>query len=482
MVTIENVSFSYQDAEGNGIQNINLSISPGECLLLCGKSGCGKTTVTRLLNGLIPHFHSGTLTGRVQVVGMDISKTPMHIIGEKVGSVFQNPRSQFFNVDTDSEIAFALENMAYPAEKIRQRVKETVQELGLEKLVGRSIFQLSGGEKQKIAFACIYALAPEVYVLDEPSSNLDVQGIEELGNLLKLLKSQGKTIVIAEHRLYYLKDIVDRILYMDKGSIRAEYTCGEFLQMSAEARAAKGLRTMECSASQVPNLPRGPRQPVLEIRNLTMSYGKRRIMENLHITASHGDIIGVIGNNGVGKSTFSKTLCGLRKEVSGLFLWKGRPVNPKQRLLLSYLVMQDVNYQLFADSVEEECYLGSDNPEQAKVGAVLRHLSLYEDRNRHPMSLSGGQKQRVAVAVSQLCNKEIIIFDEPTSGLDFASMMQVGEIITALAVAGKVIFIVSHDYELITKVCNRRIDFEKISIEEGEEIGSAKSKPSVPVA
>lgn len=472
MITLEKVSFAYQDSASIGIHNISLSIGTGECLLLCGRSGCGKTTVTRLINGLIPHFYNGALTGKVQVAGMDIAASPMYAITEKVGSVFQNPRSQFFNVDTDSEIAFGLENMAYPVNEIRRRVAQTARELKLERLLTRNIFALSGGEKQKIAFASVYALAPAVYVLDEPSSNLDVPAIADLQALLRRLKSQGKTIVIAEHRLYYLQDIVDRVIYMENGRIQAEYTGSAFRHMQAEERSSKGLRTMDLRTVPVPDAKKQPENPVLEMHNLTIARDRTPILANIRLAASRGDVIGVTGNNGAGKSTFSLTLCGLRPELSGLLLWEGLPVNRQQRLALSYMVMQDVNYQLFAASVAEECLLGNSRPDELAVAAVLHRLALSAYRQCHPLALSGGQKQRVAVAVGQLCNKEILIFDEPTSGLDFGSMLAVSQLIRDLAAAGKVIFVVTHDYELVASTCNRVICLADGAVQDSFAVGA----------
>ncbi len=202
MIELKNVSFSYQGQDHGGLHNVTLNIKQGECVLLCGRSGCGKTTITRLINGLIPYFYPGELTGDVLMDGQAIHELPMYQIAAKVGSVFQNPRTQFFNVDTDSEIAFGIENESRPLSELTQRVTQTVKELHIEKLRGRNIFELSGGEKQKIAFASVYAMNPELYLLDEPSSNLDMTSISELREHLRLIKAQGKTIVIAEHRLY----------------------------------------------------------------------------------------------------------------------------------------------------------------------------------------------------------------------------------------------------------------------------------------
>ena len=184
MIEFENVSFSYTGQEHGGLHDINLKISDGECVLFCGRSGCGKTTITRLVNGLIPQFYQGELHGRVLVDGQEISNIPMYQIAAKIGSVFQNPRTQFFNVDTDSEIAFGIENEARPPKKLAERVEQTTEDLHIQKLRNRNIFALSGGEKQKIAFASVYAMNPQIYLLDEPSSNLDMTSIQDLSRVL----------------------------------------------------------------------------------------------------------------------------------------------------------------------------------------------------------------------------------------------------------------------------------------------------------
>lgn len=460
MIAIKHVSFTYQGSGSDGIEDINLTIAPGECVLLCGRSGCGKTTVTRLVNGLIPFFYPGKLEGEVLVGGLNICDTPMYRISEKVGSVFQNPRSQFFNVDTDSEIAFGMENLSYPPELLRERVEHTTKELGIEKLRGRSIFELSGGEKQKIAFASIHSVSPEVYVLDEPSSNLDVDAIEELRRTLFLLKRQGKTILISEHRLYYLKDIADRVVYMDGGRIEKIYTAEQFLSISPAFLEKLGLRTMDLPSVRQVSKRTFPALPVLEVNAMTLHHKKQTVLNNVSLHAARGDILGVMGHNGAGKSTFSRALCGLHRGCTGSVLWEGKKVSRKQRLKLSYMVMQDVNYQLFAESVERECCFGIKNPDAALAAETMKELGLYGYKDRHPGALSGGQKQRAAVAVSMICGKEILIFDEPTSGLDYDSMAQVSKLLLRLAGMGKVIFVVTHDYEFISSVCSRVLHFD----------------------
>ena len=180
MISIDNVSFGYGEAQET-LSRVSADIAPGECVLLCGASGCGKTTVTKLINGLIPAFTPGCrLEGQVAVDGLDPGTTPMYELARKVGSVFQNPKSQFFNLDTDSELAFGLENEGRPPEEIRKRVADTVDALHLQDLQGRSIFSLSGGQKQLLAFGSVYAMGPETFVLDEPTANLDQDAIARL--------------------------------------------------------------------------------------------------------------------------------------------------------------------------------------------------------------------------------------------------------------------------------------------------------------
>lgn len=213
MIELKDVSFTYSGDNKAGVKNINLNIFKGEFIVLCGESGCGKTTITRLINGLIPNFYEGQISGNVRINGEEISKQPLYNTARIVGSVFQNPRSQFFNVDTTSEIAFGLENFGLPEYEIEKRIENTVNNFQIEKLLGKSIFHLSGGEKQKIACASVSAMEPEILVMDEPSSNLDISSIMELREILKSWKKQGKTIIISEHRLFYMRGLADRFIY-----------------------------------------------------------------------------------------------------------------------------------------------------------------------------------------------------------------------------------------------------------------------------
>ncbi len=454
MVKLENVSFKYAHAGSGSLQQVSLSIRQGECVLLCGQSGCGKTTLTRLINGLIPHYYEGELTGEVMVSGLKVQDTELCDTARIVGSVFQNPRSQFFCVDTTGEIAFGCENLGFPPDEIEQRVESASCELGAEDLMGRSIFQLSGGEKQKIACASVAAMQPNVFVLDEPTSNLDIDAIQDLKRTLLRWKAQGKTIIIAEHRLYWLTELCDRVIYLKDGRIAQDVPMSEFRRMPSGTLKALGLRTLNlaelCCRSVEPRTP-----ALLTLQNYRYIYrgGSSPVLNIPTVTLPQGGVIAIIGNNGAGKSTLSKCLCGLQRRFSGRCRCGTSVYSRRQMLKKGYLVMQDVNHQLFCESVEEELHLGMAKDNAHQLVKVLDALELTALRERHPMSLSGGQKQRVAIASALLADKEFLVLDEPTSGLDFYHMERTAELLSALG-AQKTVFIITHDPELIVRCCD----------------------------
>ena len=478
MIKFRNVTFAYPDSTDGGLKNIDLTIPDGQCVLLCGRSGCGKTTLTRLINGLIPQFFTGELSGEILLDGESLADLPMYRIAEKVGSVFQNPRTQFFNVDTDSEIAFGMENEAIPQAQMERRTAETANALHMEALLGRSIFALSGGEKQKIAFASVYAMNPEVYLLDEPSSNLDMTAIGELREHLRLIKAQGKTVVVAEHRLYYLVDVADRIVYLENGRIAGDFTPEQFRQITSEQRKSMGLRAINLQEEAPLRSYVSDQLPVLELQTATLAYRKQPVLKNLSLKAAPGDVIAVVGHNGAGKTTFSRALCGLHREESGFYLWNGKPQKPKDRMKRSYMVMQDVNYQLFAESVEAECTFGIKHPDTALAEQTLQELGLDPFRERHSNTLSGGQKQRLAAAASMVCGKELLVFDEPTSGLDYDSMVRLAALIQRLSALGTIIFIVTHDYEFVCRTCTRVLHLDGGGIQDDLTV-SEKAVPRI---
>ena len=474
MIHIQNVSFTYEQADTPSLKNINLSVKTGECVLLCGKSGCGKTTLIRLLCGMLPDFYNGVFTGSVSVKGIDPVTAPMYEIAKTVGTVFQNPRTQFYTVNTTSEIAFGCENFGMEPKLIRDRVYETADALHINSLLDRNIFQLSGGEKQKIAFASIYAVNPDIYVLDEPSSNLDNHAIGELQSMLQFLKAHGKTIVIAEHRIRYLKELADRAVYMKEGQIEKEYTMQELDSMSIAERMETGIRPVSLDGfssiikEQSESSGDIGGNASIQMKDVCFSYTKYKGQPSLTIPEAcfpAGTVIAVTGNNGAGKSTLVSVVGGLLKNKKGTVKLNGNIQSAKERLFVSYMVMQEVNHQLFTDSVKEEIVLGVKNPDEEALNAVLTKMDIERLKDRHPMTLSGGQKQRVAIAAAVFCKKKILIFDEPTSGLDFFHMMQTAELIKTLKADDTYIFVITHDYELIAAACDIAVEVKNGRIE-----------------
>ena len=464
LIESRQAGYTYRNSDTAAFTEVSFGIRPGECVLLCGQSGCGKTTFTRLLNGLAPAFFPGKLTGRCRVGDLFAGQAALESYVPLVGSVFQNPKTQFFNIDTTAELAFPCENSGWPAPQIRRRIEEVVKQFGLQKLMDRSVFQLSGGEKQRIAFAAACMLSPRVLVLDEPTSNLDAEAIVQLHDMIAAMKQAGITIVLAEHRLAWITDLIDRYLYFNDGRLAAQWTADEFKALPAEALTAYGLRARDLTACRQELTEKISLQTsgeaVLAVKSLTLGYHKNKPLASLpDFSLGRGKIVGLMGHNGIGKSTLAKTLCGLQEPLSGQILWQGHPLTARQRLRNSFLVMQDVNYQLFSESVQEEVQLGAAHPE--KTQEILQALGLAELAQRHPMSLSGGQKQRVVVAAAMLSGKPFLVLDEPTSGLDHCHMQQVGRLLQQLRDSGKTVLVITHDEELAAGWCDRIISWQE---------------------
>ena len=503
MINFKNVSFSYsgEHGTGDGVSEIDLTIKDGEFVVLCGESGCGKTTVTRLINGLAPHFYEGEMSGSVMIGDVRVNTENLSDIAALTGSVFQNPKSQFFNLDTTGELVFGCENLGIPREQIQQRLEKTKRDLQLDNLMDRDIFELSGGEKQQIACASCYTADPRVFVLDEPSSNLDKRAIQRLHRMLVKIKAAGKTVVIAEHRLYYLMDVADRFIYMRSGKIERIFTRDEMKALSESDLTALGLRLTdmqflaalarkEDAARETPVKGSTPKtaakdgapiidtelsgeqqvknnassesqlvsKPALEALDVTCGYGSTRVLDIERLALPEHSIVALIGDNGSGKSTFAQALAGLIPS-NGSIAVGGAYLTAEERSKRSFMVMQDVNRQLFADSVLEEVMMNT-GASAADAEAVLARLGILELKDRHPASLSGGQKQRTAIASALCAKKDLLIFDEPTSGLDRRGMERFGSLLRDLQTSAALSLVITHDPELIMSCCTHILHIE----------------------
>lgn len=466
MITFSNINFQYKNnkTDKGNLIDINLTIEEGELIVLTGESGCGKTTFTRLINGLAPNYYPGTVTGELLLDGENIIGKSVAELGRTVGSVFQNPRSQFFNVDTDSELAFAAENIAMNPSEIIRRMDIVTEELDLKELRGRSIFELSGGEKQRIACGSVAVMFPKVIVLDEPSSNLDSESIEKLKCVLAKWKQQGKTVIIAEHRLFFLKDLADRLVVMKGGRISNVFNREEMNDLSSSLKEM-GIRPLEEPGLCIKRSDDGIRD-FIRINSLKYSYDRKTQALSVEDMLLPGkQVVAIVGNNGAGKSTFLKCICGIYKTKKDSLTQNGKIWKRKQRSKDCYLVFQDVNHQLFTESVLDELIIGMDGSlsEEEKKKRALEILERFGIKNlaeNHPMALSGGQKQRVAIASSVAAGRDIILMDEPTSGMDELNMTRLSQELKRLKEAGKTVYVVTHDYEFINECCDSVIKLD----------------------
>lgn len=465
--------------------NISFSVQQGECVVLCGTSGSGKSSLLHAINGLATRYYNARITGQIHCNGSELTSLHIYEISQLVASVFQNPKTSFFNVNTTMELVFALENMGVDPGEMQRRIDALSERIPIAHLLNRDIFALSGGEKQLLAIAAAYITCAPVIVLDEPSSNLDAELIDAMAKLLAILKSQHVSLIIAEHRLYYAMDIADRVIVLEHGHVCMDTSARAFCALGEDERQRMGLRCItkpQLAArfaqplAQGAELTAGAELKPQHIEYLTISHvefafsATHKLCINEYPLYDHC-IYGIVGKNGVGKSTLLLALMGLQKGATVTrrqACGKNAGKRLSRRALSRYAswVMQDVSYQFFMESAAEELCFGTNvkpcelTDPHSQAYALLSNLNLLQYITKHPFSLSGGQKQRLAIAVALLQQRDVVFMDEPTSGMDFEHMMRISRVLAAAKAHKHLIVIVSHDIEFLNATADYIINVE----------------------
>ncbi len=431
------------------LDNINLSAKPGELIVISGRSGSGKSSLIKVLNGIFPFHQSAVVSGDILLDGNSIIESDIQDRSDYLTTVFQNPNNQFYCVNSTDEMAFPLENRNIDRETILATIDEHTKLLKTTHLKDKFLMALSGGQKQLVAITSVSVMNEQIYLLDEPSASLDQKSIEQLAFAIKKWKERGKIIIIAEHRLYYLKSIMDKLITIDNGQIVERSSC----QLRSLEKTT--LLKLKEKHNYIRHHAFDKQCPYkkMQFQNYRYSYEKQPVID-FNMSLDDKKITFIIGDNGVGKSTFLHCLCGLKKGFKGTTML-GNLTFKKKGYQHCALVMQDVNHQLFTESVYEEIKMACTD--EAEIDSILEELDLVAKKDAHPMSLSGGQKQRVAIGNAWASHKDIIVFDEPTSGLCYASMKSIKNILEKLKNDNKKVIVITHDYEFISCFDNEEI-------------------------
>ena len=510
IIEFKDFSFQYRVQAEPTVKNINLSIYEGEKVLIVGPSGSGKSTLAHCINGLVPFFYDGIVTGQLNINGNDATKMNIFELSKIVGTVLQDPDSQFIGLTVGEDIAFKLENYCISQDEMIDRVDKSAELVDIKKELYSSPYKLSGGQKQRVTLAGVTVDDVKILLFDEPLASLDPATGESAIELIdKMQKQNNKTAIIIEHRLEdVLHCDVDRVIVMDKGEIIADTTIDEIIRKDILRKVGirehlylTDLRYADCEINDtlklknIETLELGEykeklkdwyenievyesdenQNPILELDNINFSYNnEKQILKNVFFKINKGDMAAIVGRNGAGKSTISKLVCGFYKPTSGRILFDGKDMvdyTIKERSEKIGFVMQNPNQMISKTMVYDEVAFGlkirglSDSEIKERVEETLRICGLYGYRNWPISALSFGQKKRVTIASILVLNPDMIILDEPTAGQDFKHYTEIMEFLVDLNKKGVTILMVTHDMHLMLEYTNK-----VIVLSEGEKI------------
>ncbi len=472
---VEDLTFRYRRRERPSIEHISFRVEPGEVLLLAGASGCGKTTLLRCINGLIPHTYSGELQGEIRIFGESVRGRSLGEIAQQVGTLLQDPERQILGSYVFQEVAFGLENLGLPRAEIQRRVEDALERLGIAHLRDRETYLTSGGEKQKIALAGVLALGPRLLLLDEPLASLDPMSAYEALQIFRQLADEGIAIVIVEHRV---EDVLairpDKVLYLENGRM-AYYGPIEGLPKAVDVREIKlpaeqvlpRLAQAEAKPATVRtrqgSLPLG--ESLVEFRGVHFRYGSsaRSVLKNVNLQIRKGEVIALLGHNGCGKTTLTKHALGLLKPTEGKVLLEGRDTRQMTVAQAAHTVgyvFQSPSHMLFAPTVRQELEFGPKNlgfsaeAVARNVQWAIEVIRMQSELETPPLALSFGQQKRVSIAAVLSMRSRLLVLDEPTAGQDYGTYRAFMDAIMQMKEVETILF-VTHDLDLAISYANR---------------------------
>lgn len=500
IIKFEDVSFNYENSKRKVLKNINLDIKEGDFVVITGPTGAGKTTLCEMMNGIIPNFVKGELTGSITVDGKNPTKEQVATMAQTVGLVFQDPNTQLFGMTVEEDIAFGATNLGYDYNECMKRVNRSVEDLQLERLISRKPMELSGGQKQSVAIAGIYAMLPKIIVCDEPTSMLDPIGKSNIFSLVKdINKKYGITVVLVEHVMSEVVRHADKVIVMDRGSIVLQGSVNEVfsqvdklnelglnvpqsIELSMKLKDAGYVSEVSLITDDMINQlkdmqPKRPvvstkketvateKETIIDVDDLVFSYlGDTNQVDHVSLQFKKGDFVAIIGQNGAGKTTLCRSIIGLLKPTSGTIKVAEIDVSTKTVAELSGTVgycFQNPDEQIFKDSVEDELLFGAENLGRLNEGTIERINEIISDvgldryRKVWPKYLSKGERQRLTMGSIIAMDPDVVIVDEPTTGQDWRETIWIMDLLKKINDAGKTVIIITHNMEIVCSYCNR---------------------------
>ena len=504
MISFNQVSLIYPQAQKTIFNDLTFLVPEGELLLIMGQTGSGKSSLLKLINGLVPHHTGGILSGEITVAGRSTRMHRPRELADLIGIVGQNPAEGFVTDTVEEEIAFGMESLGVPREVMRKRVEETLDLLGLAQLRNRSLSTLSGGEAQRVAIAAVLTMHPKVLLLDEPTSALDPIAAEEVLSILaRLVHDLGLTIIIAEHRLERVLQFVDRIIHVLGEENSGQVRIGLPEEIMAQSQSAPPVvllgkdqdwnplpltvrdarRLAEPLREKLANLSPPIRksaevkslQLILEIKKLVVEYEKKVAVKGIDLEVSQGEVVAIMGRNGAGKSSLLGSAVGITPIKSGQVLLDGKPapeLKGKSLISLVGFVPQEATDLLYGESVLQECAF-ADRDSQVTQGTtymILNQLLPDISEIAHPRDLSEGQRLCLVLAIVLAAAPKLLILDEPTRGLDYSAKLRLIKILRSMANEGRSVILATHDVELVAEVATR-----VVFMAEGEKIADGST-------